>query len=177
MNLLEVLKAGKKNIKTLNFPGTDQQIGLTVLTDGEVQEAVFSAERHFKDKDIEITATTLGTYNSEVNAQMLFRAIVDPEKRKTDGTYELAFKRIEDLRLASSAQKAELIEAYNDFEAQCSPSVAKMSDEDFDKLFEDIKKNPLTGNSLNSSTAKRLIVFLASRPQSSPKGSGSTSSH
>ncbi len=175
MNLLEVLKAGKKNIKTLNFPGTDQKIGLTVLTDGEVQESVFSAERYFKDKGMEISASTLSTYNAEINTQMLFRAIVDPEKRKSDGTYEQAFKRIEDLRLASSAQKAQLVEEYNDFEAQCSPSVETMPDEEFDKLFEDIKKNPLTGNSLNLSTAKRLIAFLASRQQNSPKGNGSIS--
>ena len=175
MNLLEVLKAGKKNIKRLKFPGTEQEIGITVLTDGEVQEAIFSAERYFKEKGIEITATTLGTYNAEVSTQMLFRAIIDPEKKKVDGTYEPAFKKSDDLHLASSAQKAELVEEYNAFENECSPSPDTLSKDELEKLFDDVKKNPLNGNSLNSRTAKELILYLASLAANSPKASGSIS--
>lgn len=177
MNLIEVLKAGKKHIKTLKFPGTEFEVGLCVLTDGEVQDAVFSTEQRFKEKGIEITATTLATYNRELNTQMLFRALVDPLKQRPDGTYEPIFKKVDELRLATADQKNELIEEYNAFEAQCSPSPVKMTDDEFDALFEDIKKNPLTGNDLSLQTARRLILYLASRPQNLPKDSGSISLH
>lgn len=176
MDILERLKAGKKNITTLNFPGTENEIALTVLTEAEVQEAIFEAERHFKKSDMPITATTLSAYNSEVNTQMLVRALVDPAKQKPDGTYERIFKAAAELRgLSTSAQKAELIEAYNAFEAECSPSPDKMSNAEFEKLFDNIKKNPLNGNNLSSATAKKLVLFLARQVSNSQKASGHTS--
>src|SRR5450759_4032023 len=98
MDLIEKLKAGKRNIKTIKFPGTDDIIGLAVLTEAETQEALFAAERLFKENQIEISATTISAYNSEANTQTLVRALVNPAKKKEDGTYEQYFESIGEFR-------------------------------------------------------------------------------
>ena len=174
MNLLEVLKAGKKNIKRLKFPGTEQEIGLTVLTEAEIEESVFATELVFKAAEVNITSTSISMYNSELSTQMLFRALVDPLKTKKDGTYERIFKSPDELRsLITSAQKAILIGEYNNFENECSPDVDKLSQLKFDELFEELKKNPQAGNSLSLQTARRLILYLVGRLQSLPQANGS----
>ncbi len=175
MNLLDKLKAGKKNVRKLNFPGTDEGVGLTVLTEAEVQQAIFAAERHFKDCGIEISSTTLGAYNAEVNIQLLALALVDPRKGDSPGRpYAPAFRSADELRnnITREARDA-LVEEYNAFEDECSPSPLRMSVEAYETLFEDIKKNAGTpGRDLSFRTLKGLITFLANRELKSPKDSG-----
>lgn len=177
MDLLEKLKAGKRNIKEVPFPGQDDKVGVTVLTEAEVQDATFATERLFKANDIAVSATTVGAYNAELNTQILFRALVDPEKRKKDGSYERIFKTVDELRgLIRGGAKDGLIEEYNSFEEECNPSPLRMTDDEFESLFESLKKSPETiGSSLNLKTLRGLIIYLANRPSTSQKGSGSTS--
>lgn len=177
MGLLEKLKAGKKNIKIIKFPGTDEDIGITVLTEAETQDAVFAAERFFKESGIEVSATTIGAYQSELNTQILLRCLVDPSKKKKDGTYEGFFKDTKEFKsLLAKEAKDILVEEYNGFESECSPSPLKMTDDEFDRLFDELKKSPQTvGSSLSLKTLKGLIIYLAVRPATSPKDSGSTS--
>jgi hypothetical protein len=68
------------------------------------------------------------------------------------------------------------VEEYNGFEEECNPSLPKMSKADFERLFEEVKKNAvIVGNSLSLPTLKGLISFLVSQELSLPKDSGSTS--
>lgn len=177
MGLIEKLKAGKNNVRIIKFPGTDEDIGITVLTEAETQDAVFAAERVFKDAGIEVSATTIGAYQSELNTQILFRCLANPEKKKPDGTRERFFKDLREFKsLLAREVKDSLIEEYNSFESECSPSPLKMTEDEFDRLFDELKKSPQTvGKGLNLKTAKGLIIYLASRPAILPKVSGSIS--
>jgi len=177
MSLIEKLKAGKKNVKVIRWPGTDDEIGITILAEAETQEALFAAERLFKEAGIEVTATTINAYNSEVNTQTLFRALVDSSRKKPDGTHERYFKGIDEFRsLLHREAKEILIEEYNAFEDECNPSPAKLSDEELEKILEDVKKNSHPGTNLSFGTLRQLVAYLASRPSSSQKASGSISS-
>lgn len=177
MSLIEKLKAGKRNIRQIPWPGTDTNIGLTVLTESELQEAVFETERLFKKSGIEVSATTLGAYEKELSTQTLFRAIVDPDQPRPDGTWARLFTSIVDLKalFTAPAIKDNLIAEYNALEEECNPSPSVLSETELMTLFETVKKSPDSGTSLSSSSQRQLIAFMASRLSNSPKDSGSTS--
>ena len=176
-SLVDKLKAGKRNVSLLKYPGTDDDIGITVLTEAEHQETIFAAERVFKDACIEISATTLAAYNAELNTQTLFRAIVDPAKKSKDGICERYFRSVDELRgVLQREAKETLIEAYNAVDDECNPSPERLSEERLEAIFSEVKKNPISGRDLSLTTLRELIIYLASRPSISPKDNGSISS-
>lgn len=169
---LEKLKAGTRNTKTIKFPGTDNEVVLRVLSNAERQDAVFAAEEHFKSRKIEIAATCLDAYEDERTTQLLFRAL-----RDCDNSENTFASSADSLRENLTREEKEFLTSeYTTFEQECSPAIEKMSDEDFEKLWEELKKNPEPVLSfLNSGTLRRLIIFLASRQQNSQTASCSTS--
>jgi hypothetical protein len=177
MGLIEKLKAGKRNIKIMPFPGTDENIGLCVLTEAETQEALFATEKYFKQNDVEVSAMLVTSYNSEANTQTLFRAIVDPARQDTNGSYERYFKNIDEFRkLIGREAKDILIEEYNAFEEECSPSPLNLTEEELEKIIAEVKKSPTSGNDLSFRTLKKLTMYLVDRLSSLQKDNGSTSS-
>jgi hypothetical protein len=176
-SLIEKLKAGKRNIKRLEYPGTDQGIGITVLSEAETQEAVFASERLFKEHLIEVSATTADAYVSELNTQILFRALVNPAVQKKDGSCERYFSDVDEFRgMLMKDAKGILIDEYNAFQDECSPSPLKMSENEIEALVEKIKKNQMPGSGLSFRMLRELTTYLACRHQASQKDSGSTSS-
>jgi hypothetical protein len=170
MSLIEKLKAGKKNVKPVLWPGTDETVRLAVLTEAEIQQALFETEKKFKAAGIEFSVATADAYQSEQNTQTLALALLDERGGRL-------FKTADELRpLLQPSVKDVLIEEFNAWQQECSPSLTRLGDEEFDKLFEDIKKNPSTSNGLSLRTLRELIIYLASRPATSPQASGSTSS-
>lgn len=171
MSLLEKLKAGKNNVKVITWPGTDEKVGLIVLTEAEKQRAAFETEKKFKSSGVEYNYGTAETYQSEQNTQMLVLSLVDPDKRTP------LFKSADDLRpLLVTGVKSILIEQVNDWQQECSPSIEEMTEQKYQELFETVKKNPSILNGTNLNTLRQLITFLASQPASSPMDSGSTPS-
>lgn len=172
MSLIEKLKAGARNTKVIKFPGTEEKIILKVLSNFEVQEAVFASERRFKTEDILVTKTCLDAYEDERTTQLLFRALRDP----SDGKKSFASTADELRKLLTKEEKDVLVAEYEAFEKECAPQLADMTDKEFDELWEALKKNPKTvSNFLSSGVQKRLLLYLASRPATLPTDSGSTS--
>jgi hypothetical protein len=171
VSLLEKLKAGKRNVRELPFPGTEQTVILQVLNSQDLQDAIFAAERRFKGAEMETSGTAYDAYQAERATQILFRALRDPEDPKKP----LAATADEMRKLLQNEETELLLKEYLDFERECSPNILKMTDEDFEALWEDIKKNPLlSSSSLSSAALRGLITFLASRPAKSQTDSGST---
>lgn len=176
MSLLEKLKAGKKNVKLVDFPGTDEKIAITVLTEAEIQAAAMETERLFKKAGLDLSAGTADAYQAEQNTQLLFRALVEPEPG-ADGTRRPRFSTADELRsLVTRLAKDALTDEYNAWEQECGPDPMTLGEQELDALFEAVKKNPLHGSALSISTLRRLVIYLASRPSTSPEASGSTSS-
>jgi hypothetical protein len=172
MSLIEKLKAGKRNVKTIKFPGTEDDIFLQILSNADIQDAVFAAERRFKSEEIAITSSTLDAYEDERTTQIIFRALRDP----LDPKKPFASTADELRKLLSKEEKDHLVSEYNAFQDECSPRIEEMTAEKFDEIWAALKKNPQTAlNFLSSGTQRRLLLYLASLPATSPTPSGSIS--
>lgn len=176
-SLIEKLKAGKRNVKRTTFPGAGETVGITVLSEAELQEAAFDTERRFKAAGIEVTAMTAGAYQAEFNTQLIARFMVDPEKKRPDGTCEPLFKGADELRqlLTSGAVKDTLVDEYNAWEAECNPLGADPSEAELEQALADLKKNPDGWSSLSTGMQRRLGPYLAFLLATLQKGSGSIS--
>ncbi len=172
-SLLERLKAGKRNVRIIDFPGAaDARVALRVLSTQELQDAAIATEELFKARGVEIGVGVIDAYQGERSTQILFRALRDPD----DPNKPFA-ATVDELRGQLMRGEMDALEAaYSDFQAECSPDMAEMSAADFEKIWDELKKSPRAHMSgLSSATLRGLITFLASRQQSSPTGSGSTS--
>ncbi len=166
--LIEKLKAGKRYIRKMKFPGTDIEIGIQALNEDNLQQALFDTERHFKSAGIEVSTTTIGAYEKELITQTLLLALVDPSKPQQNGTYPQLFTSADNLRstFVSQAVKDELVEAYNDLQNEVNPKLSAMSDAEIVALWDTVKKNPDSLTSLSSDTLRQLLRFTASRQSS-----------
>lgn len=169
--LLEQLKQGVKNTRTINYPGTNQKITVRVLTDAEEQQAELAAERFFIDAKIPVAMHNIDDYQLEKTTRKLFAALSSPDGSPLCRTID-DFKR-----LITRPERDILVGEYNDLMDECSPSAAEMADDEFFALVDDVKKKPLMtiGSVSNLQTLRRLCMYLATQPQTSPEGSGSTS--
>lgn len=174
---IDTLKAGKHAVKVIDWPGTNKKIGITVLTDQEFSDAHFAVEQVFKKNGVEFSAATVDLYTSEQNTQILARALVHPENRHKNGDPVRFFSSADELRelLAHQDVKAELNQEYKQWQNDCSPMLSEMTEEEFDRLFNDTKKNSAVLSDLSTNNLKGLIIYLADRQQKLPGASGSTS--
>ncbi len=169
-SVLERLKAGTNNKKTITFPGTEEPIVIHVLSEGERQDAVFSADRHFNGQKIEVSMSTVETFEAEKTLQMIYRAATDADGKPLARTVD------EFRKLITLDEKNVLVDEYLSMEKECSPSDETMSNEELARLVDDLKKNPATPGSVSSiSIARQLITYLVNLLQSLPKDNGSIS--
>jgi len=172
-SLLAKLKGGTRNVKTVKFPGTDINVVLRILSNQEIQDAVFAAEKLFDLAKLEVKGSSLDAYEDERSTQILFRALRDPE----DPTKSFSATVAELRNLVSRAEKDVLISLYGEFERECSPGFSGMSNEEFEEIWEAVKKNAQILSSISDlSTLKGLLLYLASLQANSRTDSGSTSS-
>jgi hypothetical protein len=138
MSVLDKIKGGKRDLRIVKFPGTDQDVALRVLSSEELQEVAFATEKLFADKNIKVTATTIGAYEDENTTQILFRALRDP----IDPDQPFA-KDVDELRrLLVAGEKDILVELYSAFEQETSSFEITVSEEEEDGPFEKSKQNP-----------------------------------
>lgn len=170
MNMLERLKKGTDNKKGIVFPGTSEEVVVSVLSEGARQDAGFAAEQHFKRRDIEISLSTVDAYEAEKTLQMLYRALSDQEGNPLARTVDEFRNRI------TVDEKDRLVEEYLAFEKECSPDPETMNEAELEALIEEIKKKPeMIGSFSNIGTARQLISCLVNRLPSLLPDSGSTS--
>ena len=169
-NLLEILKAGSKNIKLVDYPGSTTKVALKILSQQDQQAATFATERHFKSEKIEVNLVTADEYEQEKATQILYRAIRDPQNLDEP----IASTVTEFRKMLDRNEKKILIDDYLAFEAECNPSPENLSSEEFDKIFTDVKKNCVATVSNISSihTLRKLLIIMASRPAILPTVNG-----
>jgi hypothetical protein len=157
-SILEQLKAGANNFKLVNYPGTDQKIAIKILSQREMQESLFAAERLFKNEKIEINMLTAPAYQAEQATQILYRALRNPEKLDEALAPNITAFR----QLLVKNEKDILVEEYEAFEKECDPKPNNMTEEEFDKLFQDLKKNAETtlSNIIDIHTLKKLMLSM-----------------
>jgi hypothetical protein len=172
MGLLQKIKAGTSNRRTINWPGTDTQIDLRLLSNRDELDSTLAADRLFKDSEDRIEFHNLDAYQTERTMQQLWRACVE------HGTDTPIAESIAEFRkLVTTHERDALVDEYNTLAEQCNPSPRELSDDEFDSLVAQLKKKPKeTAGSISSlSTLRRLCRYLAFQPATSPRDSGSTS--
>ncbi len=159
MSLLEKLKGGKRNTRKIPFPGTDQDVALQVLSNAEKQDALFATEDLFKKKGIRISTTTVEAYEDENATQILARALRDPQDPETPFS-----GNADELRtLLTTGEKDLLVEAYDSFEKEVSPSAKDLTEAELEELVDTLKKTPGFGSSLSSPTLRQLTMYSVNR--------------
>ncbi len=159
-SLLEKLKAGARNLRVIDFPGSDRKVGLRVLTNAESQAAFFAAAEHFEKRGVEIGADTIEAFEDEHTVQQLALALRDPDDPDT------AFaKNADQLRaLITRDEKSALVDEYTAFEQEVSPRAENLSEQELDELLDRLKKKPETLSILNTFTLRRLLAYSVGRP-------------
>jgi hypothetical protein len=144
---------------------------LQILSNADCQQAAFDTERTFRAEEIVYQQSTKDAYEDELTAQILFRALRDPGAPKEPLTKTV----LELKQLLTREQKDALVLEYEAFEQECSPQLVKMTNQEFDELWEALKKSPESRLSfLNIGMQRRLLLYLASRPAISQTDSSST---
>ncbi|WP_062789374.1 hypothetical protein [Aquitalea pelogenes] len=155
MTLLEKLKHAASQRQPVQLG--DACLCLRLLTEQDYATAGLAAHQTFAD--ITMTATSAELYERHLANELLALAVLDAE----DG--QPAFASASQLATTlTREQKAYLLEEYLAFEREFSP--ARMTDEAFLALLDEVKKTPQTTRLNDSSTAtlKRLVRCLASPP-------------
>ena len=162
MDLLEKLKAGTRNKKRVCWPGTDAEVEIRVLSDYDYSEAGLAADNLYKAAGIKIGPENAEAYEFEIHAQLLYRAILNPETGKPVSPSITEFKQ-----LLTRGVREQLIDELTNFQDECSPTPGNMTEAEFDILFERVKKNAETALLSVSSIGvlKRLITTLVSQLQ------------
>lgn len=149
--LLEKLKAGVNNRRTVPFHGA--ALTMRVLSESELQLCRSDAMEHAARLKLDDE----GLYN-EISLRQLFSCLTDPEGRRLAESMDSFRQHM------SRTDREYLIDEYLALEKECSPSLEKMTEDEFAAILEDAKKNPdslLSGSGI--ATLRRLVRYLESR--------------
>ena len=159
MNLIDKIKLGSQAKKKIDWPGAeDATIQIRVCNENDYLQASMAADQLFKD--VKVGLENIDAYNAEKETQLLFRAIQDPE------TNEQLFKNITEFRdLLVPEIKNFLSDQLDALHEEFSPELTTISDEDFDKLVQDVKKNAeeVIQTQSNIYTLRKLIIYLVNQ--------------
>lgn len=158
MELIDKIKAGSQIKKTIDWPGADDaKVDLRIMTESDHLQASLEANKMFKET--KIGAENVDTYSAEQETQLLFRAIVDPDSGKQ------LFKSMAEFRRALIPEVKDVIaDELDRLHEEYSPEPTTISDAEFDKLVQDVKKNAeeVITKLSDINTLRKLSLFLAS---------------
>jgi len=159
MNLIDKIKAGSQAKKTIDWPGIEgAKVDIRVCSESDHLQSSMATDELFKD--VKVALENVDTYNAEKETQLLFRAIQDPETGKQ------LYKNITEFRsILTPEVKDALADQLFALHEEFSPDLTTISNEDFDKLVADVKKNTAEAIQTQSNiyTLRKLVLFLASQ--------------
>jgi len=158
--IIAKLRDGLDNVKTVHLG--DMTVGLKVLRHSHYHEANLVVSGFYQERGIKVGMHNIDEFEIDKENQYLLNTVVDLE------TGEPLFESVEELReLLHNDKRKQLLDEAEAFQEECSPTMSKYTDEEFEKLFEEVKKtpNPATLNVLNLYTLRKLVLTLASQPK------------
>ncbi len=163
MGVLEVLKSTARVKELIDWPDKNAGIKVVIktLTEQDFSEAKRETDKLFKDR--KIGAENADAYEAEFETQLLHRAIFDPENEDKPLCSITEFRG-----LLRPEIKDALAEKLDNLHEENSPDPDKLSDEKYNAVVAEVKKNAEKAvmNISSINTLKRLIVTLASQPPS-----------
>lgn len=151
MSLLEKLKAGIKNNKEVPFHGGVLKI--RVLSEDDLQQCRVEANRYAIKNELEDESLI-----NEIAIRQLYIAVSDADGNKLADSIDAFRKAI------TRKEREYLVDEYLSLENECSPSLSAMTEDEFNRIAEEAKKDPffLLSRS-NTGLLRRLIRYLESR--------------
>lgn len=181
---LKNIMRGRKHFEEFKFPGEDEiRIAVRVLTSQEIEDTQYKAEVIVKRKYPEIKPDEIKSsvpFIKELERQILFNAIVKvPLQDSVSGefVFDKFFGSVDDIGLVEQSSIESLFEYYHLVQEKYSPHMTIKSEEDFENLLEEIKKNSIVGLSLSIPVLQMLLDFLVKNPEILLKDNGSSSQH
>lgn len=159
-SLLQRLKENSPK-KVLKWPGSEESITLSLITQQKLSTASLRASDIFKE--ISIGYHNMDDFKEEKLIQALHMCVNDSENKSFCTIQE--FKKLVTPEILEWLDNEHCI-----LEDEYSPNIDKMSDSEFDKLIEDLKKKP-EETLLDLSSIyilRKACLFLVSPPVSLP---------
>lgn len=155
MDLLQKIKSGSQVTKEIPWPGDDAIIKMRILNDNDYLQATLAADKLLP----KVSVANVNRYNAELETQLLHKSITDPETGRNLGNIS------EFRQLLTPEIKSVLIDELDALHTEHSPDPNTLSEEEFDKLFLEIKKNATktVGSVSNIHTLRKLVTILASK--------------
>lgn len=135
---LALIMQGKRAMRRFEWPGSDVEAGVVVLTAEEIQEsAIAASERLLPVKETMDSITFMEQLQHENSVQILWRAIVDVETGRP-----FALNPDELRRNLPTDVLSYLVGIYNDWQAQLSPLChPSIGEAEADRVIQALKKN------------------------------------
>jgi len=154
MDLLDKIKAGSGFKKRFKWPGTDIDISIRVLNEGDYLKSTQETDEIFNKS---VGLANVEEYQAEKSTQLLFRSCVDPDTGKQ------IFGNITEFREVLTPEiKQELDKYLDEVHSEIAPKSKELDEKEVDAFYQDIKKNcQETLSSISSiPMLKRLITIL-----------------
>lgn len=157
MELIDKIKAGSQATKEIDWPGSENKIRIRLCNENDFLIASQETDKLFEGT--RIAAENVDQYSAEKETQLLFRAIQDP------ATGKQLFTNITDFRTVLTPEIKNILgETLDALHEEYSPDLDTISDSDFDKLVEGVKKNAdIIDDVSNIYTLRKLSRFLVSQ--------------
>lgn len=84
-----------RDVRVVDWPGTDRKVGLLLLRCAELQDAYFATRERFKRRDQAVDWAAKAQLDEEEGLQQVYRMLIDPEARRPE--YRI-FKSVEQAR-------------------------------------------------------------------------------
>lgn len=177
---LQAIMRGRKHFEEFDFPGFPEiRIAIRVLSQRDIQDIARTTDvivgRVKKENDEDLRNSVL--YSKEIERQILSKAVVqipmqDPETG--DYVFSKFFNSADEVGKLDQSIINDLFEKYNIVQEKYSPQTRIQTEEDFEKLIEQIKKKSAIGLSLSTYALQMLVDFLVKNPEILLKDNGSS---
>lgn len=177
---LQAIMRGRKHFEEFEFPGFSEiRIAIRVLSQKDIQDIARTTDvivgRIKKENDEDLRNSVV--YSKEIERQILSKAVVQlPMQDPETGEYVFRkfFNSADEVGQLNQSIINDLFEKYNVVQEKYSPQTRIQTEEDFEKLIEQIKKKSAIGLSLSTYALQMLVDFLVKNPEILLKDNGSS---
>lgn len=156
---LSAINQGLKSAKTINWPGTEEQVDMRILSAAEVQQAKASTDKYCLKLYGEYGYANADAWEDERAYQTLYRALRQPGTKEplTDSIKEFRDQVFDGVRDC-------LLDEYTAMVSDIDPAALDIDDTQLNEVLDELIKKPATlANFSSSILLKKLLHTSAAR--------------
>lgn len=158
------LRKGSENRKRILWPGTEEQVYIRVLAEGDYLRAEQHCDSAYRERGINLG--NVEERSALKDDYCIYLAIVDEDGKRLFPDFDTFVQYL------TPEIRNILISEQNNLQSEYAPRMAEMSDDEFDSLLTEIKKNTETVRNISDMhVLRRLIITMVSRQSKLPTAS------